>query len=79
MNLRWVVWKSHCESFWEVFEKASTNIYNFIDSLLVQDVHSYFVNQKGGKTNRTMIHVLGMLACEMVIIQIGTTDPMEYR
>lgn len=33
--------------FFKVFEKASTNIYNFIDSLLVQDVHSYFVTQKG--------------------------------
>lgn len=56
---------------WNVSESKTTintNIYNFIDSLLVQDVHSYFVNQKRKKTQLYGESCLGMLAYEMIII-----------
>lgn len=59
------------------FENPSTNIYNFIDSLLVQDVHSYFVNSKG-ENKPYDDSWLGMLAYEMIIILMGTTNSMEY-
>lgn len=60
-----------------IFLKSCTNIYNFIDSLLVQDVHSYFVTQKGKKNKLYDDSCLGMLAYEMVIILMGTTNSMD--
>lgn len=58
----------------------STNIYNFIDSLLVQDVHSYFVNQKGKK--QTVRWFMFRHACiwndNLFFFLMGTTNSMEY-